>query len=371
MSFPSSLQSFRTGSGLPLVVTASSRVADDLARLAATVGCELSITRRPPSRREWSDSPLVVVSVEVADEVAARSLPRRTGVVLVDVGRPGHTEPEPDLWRIAVAVGAEHVGLLPQCEPWLAEQLALAGDGGGDRAVVVAVMGGRGGAGATSLACALAVTAARRGRRTMLVDGDPLGGGLDLALGGEDVAGFRWPDLQTTEGRVSGEALSRALPEVDGLLVLSASRSETGDVPAAAMQSVLDAAARACDLVVVDLPRHLGPATRTALEASALTLLIVPAEVRATAAAARMLEVVHDCAPDVRLVVRGPAPSGLPADVIADSLGLPLAGELRPETALAEALERGEPPARTGRGPLAEFSSRFLDSVLPRQSSAA
>ena len=62
------------------------------------------------------------------------------------------------------------------------------------RGAAVAVVGGCGGAGASVLAAALAVTAVRHGGRALLVDCDPLGGGLDLVLGAEHVAGLRWPD---------------------------------------------------------------------------------------------------------------------------------------------------------------------------------
>src|SRR5262249_57553694 len=59
----------------------------------------------------------------------------------------------------------------------LAEQLATRAGR------VVVVLGGRGGAGASVLAAGLAVTAARAGLQTVLVDADPLGGGVDLAVG--------------------------------------------------------------------------------------------------------------------------------------------------------------------------------------------
>jgi hypothetical protein len=68
---------------------------------------------------------------------------------------------------------------------------------------------------------------------------------------------------------------------------------------------------------------------------------------------------------DLRLVVRGPAPSGLTARDVAGSLGLPLVGFLRPEPHLDSALERGEPPGSRGRGPLWSLCSELLAGVLP------
>ena len=54
------------------------------------------------------------------------------------------------------------------------------------------------------------------------------------------------------------------------------------------MRSVVAAAARMSDLVVVDLPRHVDEAAAEALAVATVTLLVVPAEVRAVAAAGRV-----------------------------------------------------------------------------------
>ncbi|MDQ1495269.1 MAG: hypothetical protein QOG69_1752, partial [Actinomycetota bacterium] len=62
-------------------------------------------------------------------------------------------------------------------------------------------------------------------------------------------------------------------------------------------------------------------------------------------------------------------PGGLAAVDVATSLGLPLAGYLKAEPALAAALERGEVPGGRGRGPLTEFCRRFL-AELPRPEAA-
>jgi Flp pilus assembly CpaE family ATPase len=68
-----------------------------------------------------------------------------------------------DVWQRAVQVGAEHVVFLPDAEVWLVERLSDAAHRStGAEAPVVAVVGGRGGAGATTLACSLALTAARQ-----------------------------------------------------------------------------------------------------------------------------------------------------------------------------------------------------------------
>jgi secretion/DNA translocation related CpaE-like protein len=276
------------------------------------------------------------------------------------------------VWQRAVQVGAEHVVFLPDAEVWLVERLAEAGDRpDGPEAPVVAVVGGRGGAGATTLASALALTAARSGRRALLVDGDPLGGGIDLVLGGETHEGLRWPDLRATRGRLPAAALTDALPRLSELSVLSWDRGDTPAVPVEAVQAVLGAARRGYELVVVDLPRALDDATRVVLGQAGRTLLVVPAEVRAAAAASRVAGAVGLLCPDLRVVVRGPSPGGLSADAVARVLALPLAGDLLAEDHLDVDLERGRPPARRGRGPLAQFCSELLQELLPAAEQAA
>ena len=343
----------------PLIVTADERILDDLLRLAAVTGLTPEVAADAgTAARHWNRVPLVLVGADLASPLAALGLTPRHGVVLVSTDLD-----DASVWQLAVAVGAQHVALLPDGETWLVDRLADLGEGRGTPGATVAVVGGRGGAGASVLAAALAVTARRRGCRVLLVDGDPLGGGLDLLLGGEHTSGLRWPDLAGTRGRVNAGALYEALPQVDELSVLSWGRADQLAVPPGLMREMLAAGRRGCDLTVVDLPRRADAAGEEALDVATTTLLVVPAEIRATAAAARVAGALTMACADVRLVVRGPAPSGLPAEVIASSLGLPLAGSIAAEPHLAEAIERGEPPARRGRGPLAQFCSQFLDDL--------
>ena len=82
------------------------------------------------------------------------------------------------------------------------------------------------------------------------------------------------------------------------------------------------------------------------------------------AAAARVAATVVPRCPKLSVVVRGPAPGKLRASEIADALGLPLAGTLRPEPGLAAALERGEAPGGAGRSPLAALCRHLLADLI-------
>jgi secretion/DNA translocation related CpaE-like protein len=344
-----------------LVVTADPDALDDLLRLAATAGIELEVAADGGSaRRPWAAAPLVVVAADAVDSCVRQGLPRRAEVLLL-----GRDLDDAGIWQRAVEIGAEHVVFLPDAERWLIERFVEAAEGGRNDGTVVAVLGGRGGAGATTFACALAVTATRAGRSALLVDGDPLGGGIDLVFGGELDRGLRWPGLLATRGRLPAAALSSALPRMAGLSVLSWDRGRIEAIPPEALEAVLSAARRAHEIVVVDLPRSLDEAGRAVLAGATTAVLVVPAEVRAAAAAARMAVAVGSLCADLRVVSRGPSPSGLGGDQIARALGLPLLAEMRPEPGLELALEHGDAPARRGRGPLSVACGRLLDDLLP------
>jgi secretion/DNA translocation related CpaE-like protein len=340
--------------GRPLLVTSDESLVDDLLRLAAAAGVELTVVPQASvARASWATAPLVLVGDDQASAVVGAVLPRRRSVLLL-----GRLADDASIWQRAVAVGAEQVIFLPDGESWVVDRLGDAA-ASGTGATVVGVLGGRGGAGASILSAALAFAGLRAGLRTVLVDADPLGGGIDLVLGGEDVPGLRWPDLAGTRGRVAPAALCDSLPEVEALTVLSWDRGDLLDIPVEAMESVLAAAVRGVDLVVVDLPRRPDAAAEVVLAVAQRTFLVVPAEVRAVASAGRVASAVGLLTPDLRVVVRGPAPSDLEPEVVAASVGLPFAGYCRAEPGLSAALDRGIPPGRD-KGPL----SRLADALL-------
>lgn len=339
-----------------LALVSSTALQEELLRLAAAAGCELELAADTTGARvPWVRAPLVVLDARTAQRCAAAGLPRREGVLVVS------TEPGGDaLWRAAVAVGAEHVVHLPDGEAFLVGALGERVERGDEGGRVLAVLGGRGGAGASVLAAAVAAAAAGSGRRALLVDVDPLGGGLDLVLGAEETAGLRWSGIALTGGRVAASALHEALPSAGGLLtVLSCGRDEVAPT-AEAVAAVLDAGRRAGDVVVCDLPRTPGPAVHAVLDRADATVLVVPAEVRACAAAARVVAALGERVPGLRVVVRGPAPGGLGAADVSRALGLPVLATTRPHPGLAALLERGGLPRR---GPLPTVARAVLDSL--------
>ncbi|MGD3106549.1 septum site-determining protein Ssd [Streptomyces sp. YGL11-2] len=345
----------------PLLITEDEQLLDDLLRLCAAAGALPEVGPGLPVGKAGGEcARLVIVGADCAARLSG--VGRRAGVILV-----GRDADDTALLRQAVAIGAERVLALPEGERWLVDRIADAVEGVGPPALTVGVIGGRGGAGASTLAGALAVTAARTGERTLLVDGDPLGGGIDVLLGGEKEKGLRWPAFAESRGRVAGGALAESLPRMHSLRVLSWDRGAEVAIPPAAMRAVLAAARRRGGAVVVDLPRRVDETAAEALAQVDLGLLLVPAELRAVAAARRVADGVRMVLRDVRVVACG-APGlqyggGLPAAEVARLMRLPLAGELPWEDGVVEDLARGAVPGADARGPLARFCAGFWGRV--------
>lgn len=353
----------------PLLVATDETVREEVLRLAAAVDCEIEhVPDLAAAGESWASAPVVFVD-EGTLAPGEPDLPVRTRTVLVCDGSP-----QSPTWERAFTTGIGQVAVLPDDEGELVSALADVVEGpGGDDGRVLAVLGARGGAGSSVLAGSVAARAAREGDSALLVDCDHLGGGLDLLLGAEREDGLRWPGLRVHSGRVSMADLRAALPGapgdsgVDGRLsILSCGRSGTGPAPEA-VAAVLDAGRRAGQVAVCDLDRALGPPARVAARKADLVVLVVPAEVRACAAATRVVErlgeyVEHSA---IRVVARVPGPDGLGGTDVAEALELPLLSVQRPERGLARALERGEFAART-RGPLAGTARAVLAELHGR-----
>lgn len=271
-------------------------------------------------------------------------------------------EPSACTWAAAVAVGAQRLCALPAQEAELVRGMSEAAEnarGASESGHVIAVTSGRGGAGASVFAAALAHSAAE----TLLVDLDPWAGGIDLLLGGEAAPGLRWPDLRLAAGRLTWPALRDALPQHRGVSVLSGTR-RGHEMQAGPVEAVLDAGRRGGATVVCDVPRRMTAVETGALDCADLVVLITTCDVRAVAATATLAPALRAVNPNLGLVVRGPSPGGLRAQDAVDITGTPLLAAMRPEPLLAERLERGRLRMRR-RSPLAAAARQVL-AILPR-----
>jgi len=227
---------------------------------------------------------------------------------------------------------------------------------------IIGVIGGSGGVGASVLSAAIAIRAAQAGMRPVCLDGDRLGGGLDVTLGIEQERGVRWPDLAGARGRIDGPELLRRLPSVDGVGVLSFDRAR--DVPLAAeiVHDVLLALSVAADVVVVDLPspdHQIFEALAPSVDAM---VLLAGSGICDLAGASAIAGHLIEACPDVWLCLRTSGKGGHFADTVAGALDLPLLTVVREEPSLATDLLHGIPPGNSAKGPLAAAG----DAVLAR-----
>ncbi|RAV15065.1 AAA family ATPase [Mycolicibacterium sp. GF69] len=338
-------------SGGYLALIADPALRDDVDRVCAAAGVRLVHASEPSSRKVWTDACAVMLDTSAAARCAERALPRRVRVVLVGRAEPGAAD-----WQAAIAVGAQRVITLPAQDGELMAELAEAAEGQSEerRGAVAAVIAGRGGAGASVFATALARVASD----ALLVDADPWSGGIDLVVGGEHESGLRWSDLELRGGRLSYPALREALPRVHGVSVLSGSRGG-GDVEAAPLGAVIDAGSRGGATVVCDVPRRSTGAAETALGSADLVVLVTSADVRSCAATSVVARWVSTVNPNAGVVVRGPAPGGLRSAEVADIVGLPLLAAMRPQPGIAAVLERGG-LRMSRRSPLARAAGQVL-----------
>ncbi|WP_218026750.1 septum site-determining protein Ssd [Nocardia inohanensis] len=459
-----------------LVLVSASPLCEEVRRIAAAAGRTIDEHATLPARHPFLAAPVIILDTLSARNCAAAGHPRRPGILLVTADEPSLLD-----WQTATRVGAEQVLQLPAESDTLITAFATHNAHSRTTGAVVAIAGACGGAGASTLAAAVALTAATHFRdRTLLVDAAPYGGGLDLLLGIEQTPGLRWPDLVIENGRISAAALHQALPAISGVSVLScgtgsaptdfddetavngakfvprtanmlierhpvfgmaatefgASDAEhaaavhssattgeavagtpitasgtigksavaavgatTGSASAApwsavelmaasadpvtregaaalspvGMAAVVEAGRSAGDLVVCDLSAERGAHTEHLLEAADLVVLITPARLRAVAAAESVRAHLIARNPNVRLVVRGPAPGGLRGADIATTLDLPLLAAVPPQPGLPERLERAGLTVNR-RGPLRTAAAAVLQALplateLPRTSS--
>ncbi|MGX5717482.1 septum site-determining protein Ssd [Arthrobacter sp. MAHUQ-56] len=334
-----------------LLITSSPVLRSEVERIVAAAGGHLRVAADTvEGGRYWDTVSAVLVGSDV------RELPPRRRRPAVLVGLDGEGD---SLWHLAAALGAERVAVLPDAAAWLADHLSRSrspGPGG----VVLGVTGGCGGAGATTAAIWIAQAAAGLGVRVLLVDGDPWGGGLELALAAEENPGLRWPDLAGARGSIDPMQLADSLPAAGGFAFLSwpAAREQPLPVAAATTAGVLDAARRGYELVVVDVGRGAEPLRRVAWDCDRI-MVVVPAQLKAAVAAVRILQELPPV--EAALLVRGRSGTALDGSLIADAIGLPVQGRMPELRAVPGALESGRLLDLGKRRNVRHFAASVLD----------
>ena len=339
-----------------LLVTSDAALIEDVLRVAGAVGLEVEvITDVSAARSRWGSAARILVGADLVGHLLDRTPPRRSDVLLL--AREGM---EPESLSVALRIGAEELLALPQDESSLAARLSDLAEGPSRGGRVVAVRGAVGGVGASTVAVLMALTAARAGQRTLLVDLDSAGAGIDVILGLDDDPGMRWPDLDEASGRISPGVLDHVLPHVNDVAVVSWDRRPLSSVSSVSVKSVLAAGVRGYDLVVVDHARA-DAAHHGITNALSATILVTDGSVRSIVAASRLL-----CSPGVlvdpvHLVVRGSADD---ADTVTEMLGVAPRALFTHDPTVRRSADVGEVPALRRRGPLVEAARAAVEAVI-------
>jgi hypothetical protein len=107
-----------------------------------------------------------------------------------------------------------------------------------------------------------------------------------------------------------------------------------------------------------EAPGTDGLAVRTLLAGCDTVLIVVPLTLPATVGARRVRDALRGAGvPDVRVVVRGPAPGSVDEDDVSAALGLPIVAAMGRDAGLDRAVERGEGPAMSPRATLGRFAA--------------
>jgi secretion/DNA translocation related CpaE-like protein len=340
-----------TDESRPLLITTDPLLLDDVVRLAAAAGVEVSV-REDPHASAWSRAPLVFVGDDMLARSTARALPRRDSVVVVRRGSGLADDHTPaSTWQGAVALGAEHVVELPEAGRWVVDRLAQVGDATATGGPVISCVPGVGGAGATTLAALLA-----REAQGLLVDVDPYGPALPVE------GGVRWPDLADTRGRIPPASLRNALPSAHGAHVLTGTPGARFAVAADALASVLEAGAKAFPCTVVDTPRCDADATRVAWSRSDAVVIVVGPHPSSAARVPSLIDGIQEVCTHVCVIARtGPRDPGVWCAAEASEWQVPVLAAFRHDRTLAQ----GDHAFLTPRSTARRFTRELITTLAP------
>ena len=278
--------------------------------------------------------------------------------------------------RTAVRIGARGFYVWPEERDALGQSIKGMGSSDPSEADaegrVVAVLGARGGAGATFLATNLAAAMARSGASTVLADLDPLYGDVAAALGmSPEPSSPSGTELAAVSHELTSDHLAQALhSHPSGFRVLLAPAQVTSETAIApeAIPGLISALRSRFAAVVLHLPRAADESVRAAIEEADHVLLVVTPEVPAIRSGKRLLEHLRSAglARSVRLVVNKAGRGEVVPEDAELVLEVPLACVIDSDRIVQRAQNRAELViGRKGR--LSRRISRLAGGLLDRR----
>lgn len=257
------------------VVTADTALMDWIMDVAATVGATVTVAVALPA----ATADLTVIGADQVPSMLRRGCDRPQDTVLA--GPDG----DETLWSSAADLGLLGVVTLPSGSAWLAQRIRRCTGELNETGHIIGVVSAVGGAGASTMAALLSVTAVARGQSAVVIDADPQPAGVECLLGSDPQPS--WSRFAGVRGYLDSDELAD-LPVSEGVAYLGWAGQEPIRNWADSLGSIVEAAASAFDVVVVDLGRSIDLATR--LPSRTQPLVLVPARLRAVATAAVVVE---------------------------------------------------------------------------------
>lgn len=356
-----------------ILVTQQAELIATVEQIVEKLGLELFVEPRVHSvASRWTGALFVLVGGDLAEECVLADLPRRRQVVLIhpdwEVGEGGgapsmsNNDRERELWRSAVALGAENVVGLPSSEFWLIEQLDRIPKPDIRVGKTIACIPASGGSGCSTFAVNLGLRAVSQGKRAIVIDLDPCGGGIDLLLGAEEIRGTRWPEINPGSGRIAAETLAGAVPQVQGLAFLSHARGDFYAPTAEVVSAVIDAARRAFDVVIIDVSRGAETINEHVLREADSAAIVVRNHVRSVAAASVVNAWLRAFQISPRFVLASDS-KGLGSADIAMAFGVDDILDIPFIPSMVTKSDEGEHPAMTSA--YAQVCDRIMETVMP------
>jgi Flp pilus assembly CpaE family ATPase len=276
-------------------------------------------------------------AVVASPSLLRRGAPVGRGVLAVD------TRESVGSLRTAIRAGVQGFYLWPQERDELAaasRRTAAAASNADGVGRLIAVIGSRGGAGTTFLATHLAAAFARRRRDCVLIDLDVLFDDIAAALGipiDEPVPTMT--DLLADEGVVSMERRPWTHPA--GFRVIPGSNGAGPiELDADDAVAVVDATARASDVVVAHLPRTVSPSARAIVARAEEVVVVLTLEV-ASFRAARRTVAAFDVEERCRFVVNRAQRADVAVEDVQRVFGRPALGVVPASSRVRGAQDRG------------------------------
>lgn len=274
--------------------------------------------------QELVDAPVVLLATEAAPELLEQTLAAQTADVLI---LPQSAQAVVFAARRAAAAAERQRTERP-------------------RGRIVTTFSPKGGTGKSVVSCNLAVTLARLGRRTLIVDCDLQFGDVAIMLGQEPERTIF--DLVSTPGSLDADLISGyATRHRSGLDIMPAplKPQEADAVGEARLVELLDAARHGYDMVVVDTAPFFDSAVLAAVDRTDELLMLCTPDVptlKNVRLALETLELLSFPEDRVRVVLnRDAARIGFNPDRIAAVLGREVTFELPDDPSVALAVNRG------------------------------